>query len=615
VLVFRSGGYYPAAFGTAAIVLLVAAAVAAIAIAGSWKIWQFVALFGLLGFSAWQLVAASHADDAALGHQAATLSALYAAAGGLTLLGMRRAWLPRLVDGALLVASAAGLAGLASRLFPSFGADTESRLAWPLTYWNALGAAAGFGIVLAVGTAGAPSRSPFVRSAAAAVVPPLALTLVMTFSRGGALVLLVGTLVVLALAPGRIETLAALAACAAPAAVLIWLATRENGLVEIAGSLPPHAAAGHRIALDALCASLIAASLCALGAKGVALLSPAARRGTGVGLASLAVGCAVVGLVVFSPSGGYAHAVSKAKHDFTSQRRPLTGSRTSAYLSASGSHRWSIWLVANEEWRSARITGTGPGDFRFWWDERRRENSEIVNAHNLYLETLAESGVIGLGLVLLVPLSLVAGVVALRRRARTATIRESTVAAGAALGIFAHAAVDWDWQFPAVMLPAIVLVFGVTRAAYGGTGRRPTRWVPGLAVPFAVLALLLAGGVLAVVDVDRGKHAAASGDLTKALTLAQSAIDHDSGASEPRRLEANVLADLGRETASNRAFAAAVARSPSNFVIYDDWASVLLARGDDRAARPLLRRARQLNPMDRRTRLLAQIAGLPVPAR
>ena len=115
------------------------------------------------------------------------------------------------------------------------------------------------------------------------------------------------------------------------------------------------------------------------------------------------------------------------------------------------------------------------------------------------------------------------------------------------------------------MLPALVLVFGVIRAADGGTGR-PTRWVPVLAVPFAALALLLAGGVLAVVDVDRGKHAAANGDLAKALTLAQSAIDHDPGASEPRRLEANVLADLGREPASNAAFAAAVARSPRNFV-------------------------------------------------
>ena len=419
MLVFRSGGYYPPAFGTAAIVLLVAAAAAAIAISGSWKSWQFVALFGLLGLSAWQLVAAGHADDAALARQAATLSALYAAAGGLTLLGMRRSWLPRLVDGALLVAIATGLGGLLSRLFPSFGADTESRLSWPLTYWNGLGAAAGFGVVLAVGTAGAPSRSPLVRSAAAAAVPPLVLTLAMTFSRGGALVVLVGSVVVLALAPGRLETVAAMAACAAPAAVLVWLATREDGLVQISGVLPPHAAAGHRIALDVLCAGLAAASLCALATKGVALLSPDARRGAGVALVAVAAACAVVGLVVWSPAGGYSHVVSKTAHKFTSQPRPFTGSRTSAYLTASGTHRWGIWQVAGAEWRSARITGTGPGDFRFWWDERRRENSEIVNAHNLYLETLAESGLVGLALLLLVPVGLVAGWISVRRKARS----------------------------------------------------------------------------------------------------------------------------------------------------------------------------------------------------
>ena len=228
VLVFRSGGYYPTGFGFAALVLLVAAATAAIAIAGSWTFGGVVALCGLLGLSVWQLFEAAHADDASLAQQAATLSALYAAAGALTLFGMRRSWLPRLVDGALLVSVAAALGGLLARLFPSFGSDTEARLAWPLTYWNGLGAAAGFGIVLAIGIAGATARPLLVRGLAAAAVPPMLLTLVMTFSRGGALVAFVGLAVALALAPGRIETVAAIAACAGPAAVLVWLATRAG---------------------------------------------------------------------------------------------------------------------------------------------------------------------------------------------------------------------------------------------------------------------------------------------------------------------------------------------------------------------------------------------------
>ena len=117
------------------------------------------------------------------------------------------------------------------------------------------------------------------------------------------------------------------------------------------------------------------------------------------------------------------------------------------------------------------------------------------------------------------------------------------------------------------MLPAIVLVFGVIRAAEVAPVGDRRDGSPVFAVPFAALALLLAGGVLAVVDVDRGKHAAANGDLPKALTLAQAAIDHDPGASEPRRLEANVLADLGRDHSEQPAFAAArraIARATSS---------------------------------------------------
>ncbi len=609
MLVFRSGGYYPPGFGVAALVLLAAAAAAATAVPGSWTAGGLVALCGLLGLSAWQLVGAAHADDPELGRQAATLTALYAAAGALTLLGMRRAWLPRLVDGALLVCGTAAFAGLASRLFPSFGNDTEARLAWPLTYWNALGAAAGVGIVLAIGIAGAPRRSVVVRSLAAATVPPLLLTLVMTFSRGGALVAFVGLVVALALAPGRIETVAALVACAGPAGVLAWLATREDGLVQASRTLPPHAAAGHRIAIDAACASVIAAGLAGLAATGAAALPRTGRRATGVAIGVVAIAAAATCLVVFAPARGYSHQISKTAHQFT-QKRQLTGSRTSAYLTASGTGRWEIWTIAAQEWRTGRVAGTGPGDFRFWWDQRRVSHFDVVNAHNLYLETLAESGVIGLGLLLLLPVGLAAGMVSLRRGgAGSSLVREASVACGACAGVLVHAAFDWDWQLPALMLPVVVLAFGVIRA--GDTGARlRTTWAPVLAVPFVALAVLLAGGVLAGIDVQRGKSAAANGELTRALALAQAAVRHDPGAAEPRRLEANVLADLGRPAASDRAFQAALARSPRSYVTYADWASLLLLRGDDRAARLLLRRSLQLNPQNERSRLLARLAGL-----
>jgi O-antigen ligase len=77
----------------------------------------------------------------------------------------------------------------------------------------------------------------------------------------------------------------------------------------------------------------------------------------------------------------------------------------------------------------------------------------VRDAHSLYLETAAELGIAGAVLLGL----LIYGIVA---AAREAVRRERELVAGAVAGVslFAvHAAIDWDWELPAVALPAIVL--------------------------------------------------------------------------------------------------------------------------------------------------------------
>ena len=82
------------------------------------------------------------------------------------------------------------------------------------------------------------------------------------------------------------------------------------------------------------------------------------------------------------------------------------------------------------------------------------------DAHSLYLETLAELGLVGFALLAL----LIGGVAVTARRAGPA----------AALAAWAlHAGVDWDWELPALTLVAIVLAGLVLtsrdrRAAPGG---------------------------------------------------------------------------------------------------------------------------------------------------
>ena len=390
----------------------------------------------------------------------------------------------------------------------------------------------------------------------------------MTFSRGGALVLLVGHRRRPRAGSRPLETLAALAACAGPQPSSSGSRPERTGSSR---SQAPPAARSRRPPdrTRCLCASLIAASLCAL-ARRVSRCSRPPRVGEPVSASFprrrlrrrrpgrlLAV-------------RGVSHAVSKATHEFTSQRETAHGlthqclperQRVPPLEHLAG--------CGNEEWRSARITGTGPGDFRFWWDERRRENSEIVNAHNLYLETLAESGVIGLGLVLLVPLSLVAGWSRSAERARSRDDPRVDRGGRRRSRHLRPFRVDWDWQFPAVMLPAIVLVFGVIRAADGGPDGADEM---GSCSRGAVRCARAAPRRRRARRCRRRPGKACGGERRPG-----EGADPGAGGDRPRSRRVGAASPRGerarrprpRNQASNTAFAAAVARSPSNFVIYD----------------------------------------------
>jgi hypothetical protein len=63
-----------------------------------------------------------------------------------------------------------------------------------------------------------------------------------------------------------------------------------------------------------------------------------------------------------------------------------------------------------------------------------------------------------LGLVGLLALALICGGVAVTARWGVADRRAAAAGSAAALVVwFLHASIDWDWQMPAVTLPALVL--------------------------------------------------------------------------------------------------------------------------------------------------------------
>jgi hypothetical protein len=409
----------------------------------------WLAVGGLAALTAWTGLSITWAPiaGAATDDFQRLLLYLFAFVAAIALLrppGVRRLVEPVLLAGIV----AAALYGLSERLLPGIFSlqdlpSADDRLAWPLTYWNAMGALTGMGLVLA---AWIPSR------AATATAPILGLACYLTFSRGALGATAAGLAVLLlALAPTLVQLRRI--AVAGGAAAVAALATLPLSAVE-----HPGASAGQGVAMIAVLAVLAVAAARLAPPAAVEPAAPdeadaprapaaPASRAPAPGpartafLAPLrwaAIGVLVLALVVTGI------AVTRAERTGAG---PAQGADPSRLVSAQ-SNRYEYWRVAVGEFGEAPLRGGGSGSFRTDWLRERPIDETVRDAHSLYIETAAELGLVGL----LALLAFVAGVVTAARR--------STGAAGAigALAVFAiHAGLDWDWEMPALTLVALIL--------------------------------------------------------------------------------------------------------------------------------------------------------------
>ena len=336
----------------------------------------------------------------------------------------------RLTEPLLLLSITAGCAyGLSERFLPGvFDLETIAtagdRLAYPLSYWNGTGAFAAIGLILAAALAADPERAPALRAAAAAAAPLLAVTLLLTFSRGALGALAAGVLVLIALAPTRARIAGALVVLAGAIAAAGVLAGAVGGLRSAGG-------AGGATGAVALAALLAAMAGCAVAARAVARVrdAPVSR------LRTAAVAAVVLVLV------GTVAAVAGTDR--------VAGSDDASRLASVQSNRYAYWKVAVRAFADEPLLGEGSGSFRTVWLRERPFRESVRDAHSLYLETAVELGLAGLLALGL----LIAGCV-------LAAVRAGPPAAGAiaALAAFAlHAGLDWDWELPALTLVALAL--------------------------------------------------------------------------------------------------------------------------------------------------------------
>jgi O-antigen ligase len=200
------------------------------------------------------------------------------------------------------------------------------------------------------------------------------------------------------------------------------------------------------LALMAL-AALVTLRSIAAERNGTARISwlPNARRLPAVAVAAAAL--CVAGLV----GGGLAE---------NAQGSESAASTASRYASVS-SVRYEYWRVGALAFTREPVRGLGAGGFRVFWREERRIPYSVTEVHSLPLEMAAELGLPGL--LLFAVLIGAIGMAALQALRQGAPLAPG--AAAVCVAWLLHATIDWDWQLPAVTLPAVVLAGGLLAAS------------------------------------------------------------------------------------------------------------------------------------------------------
>jgi tetratricopeptide (TPR) repeat protein len=492
-----------------------------------------------------------------------------------------------ILAGIVLVAAYA----LLTRLFPDRvgGYDPLAvyRLSTPIGYWNGLGALAAMGVLLALGTASRAHRA-VARVAAAVCLLVLLPTLYFTFSRGSWVALGAGVVTLLVLDPRRLQaTVSILAYTPAPAFAVV-LASRSDALTRAHSSLTQATHDGHRLALVLLVLGIIQALVALAVRTAEARLRVPRPIRLAYGAALLAIVVAGLGAVFIQ----YGSPVSITRHGYRSFTAPPPGDVSDLnerLFNFSGNGRWSLWQVAWQEAKANPILGDGAGAYGQYWLEHRATALDVQDAHNLYLETFAELGPIGLALLLgLLAVPLVAAV---RMRGHP-----FVPAAAAAFTVYAaHAAVDWDWELAGVTLAATLAgsacVLAIREPADADRLRMPgaqRNVAAGLLLALAVVAFV---GLLGNAAAAKSESAARSGDFPGAVSYAHRAIRWSPWSSAGWKGLGEAQLALHEFGPARRSLRKAIAKDPKNWVLWLD----LSAATHGAAKRAALARAVQLN--------------------
>ena len=521
------------------------------------------------------------------------------------------AWLRGLALGLVGIA----IVALAPRMLPDlFGTPdatigAQGRIAYPIRYWNGLGAlmAAALATSLWLATMGEGRRE---RCAAAAALVPVTLVLYMAQSRGGLLASVAALAILIAVGPARERLLANLGLVALLTLPLIGYVRLKTGYLERPGG---ELAADQAIGVLVFTVATVAV---------VALVRAALDRRLGrLDLTrersrALLIGVGVVALLAIVAANPVKRIDDFCEPPTNEQLR----SDVSAGLSErSGGGRCQFWETAVDAFAEQPLGGIGAGEFAVYWNQNGPFGFPVLDVHSLFLEALGE---LGIGGFLLIVGFFALAIAAAALRASYVRDGSATAALALLVGGAVAAAFDFAWEIPAVFAPIVVAAALATSAALTPTlinappapPKPPRRSRGGLALAGATLAFgwasLVVCGVVLLADhaIDRSRDAVSAGDYREAADQARRAADLLPFAAEPRLQLGLVYQRAGDYLSARKATLAGIERADEDWRWWRQLALIDGFAGSLTAACSDIGRAQELNP--RQPLLYKPIEGL-----
>ena len=309
---------------------------------------------------------------------------------------------PTLVWAVGTIAVVACAYGLLAKVFPASlnASDPYGRLRMPFSYWNATGLMAGLGLPACLWAGARPTVSRWVRALTVPAIAVLITALMLSYSRGALIAVVVGLACWFVLVPFRLRATLLLALGAIGGAVATAWALNHHAITHDYATLTARTTAGHEfglVLLGVLVVMAIAGAAAAYGIDRIALAEPVRRRiGTALLVCLAIVPFVAIGAVAAS-SRGLTGEISHGWNTLTSPNSHV--GNTVGRFGDLGNSRPLYWSEGLKVGEHALLAGVGAGGFDTA-HTRYGSDTLVAHAHSYVIETFSDFGLIGIAVSL-----------------------------------------------------------------------------------------------------------------------------------------------------------------------------------------------------------------------